>query len=248
MSTWNDVETKQGKDYSVEVPPPGAIPARICALLDVGSHDCRSQKGEVYPRRFIIIGYELDEKTEDGGNFFAARAYTLSLDTKANFYAIVKAVHGELKLGQQFSPDMLAGKPCQLQISHETKERRGKMRTYANIDAVLAIGRGQTVPPGGCVVWRINDYGRVLMPDVSFLPPLWHEDTGKMLTAPEWAALAHEVRGTFQNPGQAPAADARMPANGAVVQPARDVTPAPRPVVRAASAPEVYGDDSDIPF
>ena len=255
-----DVETKQGGNFNSEVPSEDAIPSRICALIDVGTHDFRNLKGEVYQRHILMIGYELDEKDSTGKNFFMVEKYTLSLDMKANLYGLVKEIHGELTMGVKFNPGMLAAKPCQVSVKHDRKVKNNKERIYANIGNVMKIGRGQTYPQGGCVVWRVADWGRVPLPDLSYLPSMWHEDSGKMLTIPEWVAISHEVTGANKSPSTA--ADSRL-ASG-VSQPARDVTPASPPQTQPASPatsrqavapaqtpadvePVVEG-DSEIPF
>lgn len=188
--TW-DIEAKQGGEFKdFEVPPDGAIPARICALIDIGYHDARNMKGEVYQRRCLVMGFELGEVDSKGNPFFMSKLYTLSLDLKAGLYAVVKQVHGELKLGDKFNPDFLANKPCLLQISHDVKVKKGKERTYANIESVGRPPRGTITPPGSCIVWRVSEQTTKPLPDVSHLPPLWNEVVGKMLTVPEWAGLA----------------------------------------------------------
>ena len=198
-----DVEVKTTGDFEpFEVPPDGAIPARICAMIDVGTHDARKMDGSTYERHYVILGFELAETDSKGKPFFMAKPYTLSLSTKSSLFEMVKALNGEPKLGEKLNPAWLANKPCLLQISHETKTKKGKDRTYANIDSVGKPPKGTPTPPGSCIVWRIKS-GQPL-PDVSHLPPIWHEDTGKMLKVNEWAACCHELTAAM-------AGDVRMP-------------------------------------
>lgn len=191
--TW-DVPVKQGGEFKdFEVPPAGAIPARICAMVDVGTHEARTMKGEVYDRKTLILGFELGERDTQGKPFFMSKHYTLSLDLKSNLFAVAKALNGEPKIGDKLQPGWFANKPCLLQISHETKNKKGKERTYANIDSVGQPPRGFQTPPGSCVIWRVQDIGRTPMPDLSYLPPLWHESTGKVMTISEWIACSREM-------------------------------------------------------
>ena len=202
---WGDVETKQGGEFKdFEVPPRGAIPARICAMIDVGTHEARTMKGEVYDRKTLILGFELTKKNKEGKPFFMTKHYTLSLDLKSNLFSIVKALNGEPKIGDKLNPAWIANKPCLLQISHEVKTKKGKERTYANIDSVGEPPEGVITPPGSCAVWRVQDAGRVSLPDLSFLPPLWHESTGKVLTVSEWAANSREMHAMSKTVMQVP--------------------------------------------
>jgi hypothetical protein len=143
----------------------------------------------------LFLGYELGEQDSKGENFFMTQILTLSLDLRSTLFAIVKQLHGELKLGDKFSPAMLAGKPCLLQISHETKINRNNERTYANIESVGRVPKGTITPSGSCAIWRIGDRAKTPLPDLSVLPPVWHEATGKMLTIREWVEQSHECQG-----------------------------------------------------
>jgi hypothetical protein len=209
MSTW-DVEIKEGKEFEArEVPPDGAIPARVCAMIDVGTHDARNMKGEVYERRTLILGYELGELDSSGKPFHMAQMINLSMDVRSNLYAIVKALHGEPKLGDKLDPAWLDAKPCLLQISHDVKVKKGKERTYANIDSVGKPPRGTICPPGTCVVWRVADLASRPLPDVSQLPAVWHDGLSKMLTVAEWVANSKEVYKSGQIVMQTPAGSTR---------------------------------------
>lgn len=205
--TW-DVERKEGKDFtSMEVPPDGAIPARICAMIDIGTHDARDMKGNPYERRCLFLGYELGENDSTGKPFYMSEIVTLSMDTKATLYSYVKSIHGEIAIGEKLKPGWLAGKPCLLQITHDTKVKKGKERTYANIESVGKPPKGTVTPSGGCVVWRIQDWATTPLPNLDHLPPKWNETLGKMLTVAEWVTHAKEL--TANEPTQA--ADLRMP-------------------------------------
>lgn len=189
-----DTEVSEGSSFEPrEVPPDGAIPARVCAIVGVGTHDARSMKGDVYQRKVLMLGFELGELDSKGRPFHMTKLVTLSLNTQATLYTIVKSLHGDLSEGDRFNPGMLANKPCLLQISHDRKEKKGKERVYANIDSVGRPPRGLVTPPGDCVVWRISDHGLVPFPDLGHLPPVWNEVVGKMWTVHEWAAGSAEL-------------------------------------------------------
>lgn len=228
-----DVEVKQGGDFKeFEVPPDGAIPARVCAMIDVGSHEAHDMKGNSYQRKTVILGFELGEFDSKGKPFFMVKHYTLSLGTNSNLYAVVKSLHGEPRLGESLHPDWIANKPCLLQISHQVKTKKGRERTYANIDSVGKPPKGTITPPGSCVVWRVT--GATPLPDFSHLPPLWHEGTGLVLTIAEWVAHSDEVKSRTRGPSDA--ADIRMPSG---TNPTNSRKPA---------APIAQSDVEDIPF
>jgi len=245
-NVWGDVERKEGKDFEpFEIPPDGAIPARICAMVDVGTHDARDLNGGAYERRCLILGFELGEQDSKGNPFFMSKLITLSMHTKAALYGYVKALHGEVAVGDKFQPGWLAGKACLLQISHTTKSKNGKDRTYANLDSVGRPPKGFATPQGGCAVWRAQDWATVPMPDLGFLPPIWNEVTGTMMTVAEWAEASKEVQGTPAEPSTA--GDRRLPAEGTVTgNGGRPLGPAPRS--SRAAAPMTQAEADEVPF
>ncbi len=194
-ATWDDVEVKNEATGSGdwENPPEGAIPARVCALIDVGHHDATSQDGSQYQRRTVVLCYELAEKKKTGEPFIVGRTYTLSLAQNSSLYKIVKALAGEKKIGEAFDPSWVVGKFCLVQITHSTKTKKGKERTYANIDSIMAMPRGMRGPAGGCIVWSLRERKTVPLPDCSHLPSLYHESSGQMKRIYEWVNLSAEV-------------------------------------------------------
>jgi hypothetical protein len=228
MARW-DVTTKEYKEFDErETPPEGVIPARVCAFIDIGTHDDRDMKGAIYQRRCLWIGYELAELDSHRTPFYMSQRLTLSMGTSSTLYKYVKALHGDVPLGEALDPDWVANKPCMLQVSHDVKVKKDKKRTYANIEGVMGCPRGVATPQGSCIVWRVQDHRTVPLPNVAHLPPLWCDVVGKMLTVPEWVNRSEEVAGkvTAQKPTPY-AADSRMPSGNSdrVSQPERDVTP-----------------------
>jgi len=202
--SWN-VEVKEPGTGNFETAPEGNWGARVCAIIDVGFHDARDKDGSVYQRRTAVVAFELAAKKSDGTPFIVARTVTLSLSLSSILYGWIKTLSGPKAIGEQFDPGWLAKQGCLVQITHSTKTRNGKERTYANIQAVTALPQGMPYPQGQCIVWTITERDRVPLPNVDHLPSLYHEDTGKMLTVPEWVKAANDHGAPSR------AADSRMP-------------------------------------
>jgi hypothetical protein len=219
-----DVEVKpEGSGGNFEIPQEGNWAARVAALIDVGHHEAHSQDGSAYDRRTAIIAFQLAAKKKDGSPFYIARTLTLSLATNTNLYSIVKSLAGEKKMGEKFDPSWIANKGCLVQVTHTTKSKRGGERTYANIEAVTALPQGMTYPTGNCIVWTVSDRAKTPLPDVSFLPPLYHEASQKMQSVAAWVALSTEAF----NDGNTTSgvSDSRIPArNGPSQKPSAPVT------------------------
>jgi hypothetical protein len=254
MAKWN-VKTTEFKEFEVwELPPEGAIPARICALLDVGTQDTIGMNGEFRQRRTVLLGFELGELDSTGHPFCMLKDYALSLSTSSNLYDIVKALYRQPVIDELFDPDWIAGAPCLLQISHDRKVKKGRERTYANISNIMSVPRGMTTPQGSCIVWTIED--NVPLPRLPSLPPVWHKAIGRYMTVAEWVQAAYE-RGPRDELNEArrarpnQAADVRMPANQTAEvlhsPPATQPAPARVQPLTQAEADEPYTEE-DIPF
>lgn len=238
MAQWKNIKTKEYKVYNkIETPPEGSTLARVCAILDVGTHESWYQN-ERMNRHLLWLGFELAERDSSGSPFYMSLAHTLSLSTNSHLYKIVVALHGSIQVGEAFDTDWLENKPCVLKIVHEVKTKDGKERRYANIASISEPLRSSLAecPRGSCVIWRVSD--RTSCPNVACLPPLWHAESGQMLGPDEWADLSEECQGPRRVSQEEidrlketretrKASDSRMPAgnSGRVSQPERDVTP-----------------------
>src|SRR5271166_93500 len=88
------VSTSDGNFEAYEVPEAGAHAARICALVDIGTHEVSGYQGAASEsKNLVVLGFELAEKNSKGQSFFMSKLYTLSMHVKANFYAMVRTLH-----------------------------------------------------------------------------------------------------------------------------------------------------------
>jgi hypothetical protein len=156
----------------------------------------------------------------------------LSLALNTVLYSVVKNLSGAKAIGERFDPAWIAGKGCLVQITHSVKQKLGGERTYANIEAITTLPQGLNHPPGSCVVWTIAERAQTPLPDVSFVPPLYHEGSSGMRTVSEWVNLSSEVH-QAGNPVSG-IADSRMAAS------------TPAPASPSAVAPATQGEE--IPF
>ena len=93
-------------------------------------------------RQMVRLVWEIDEQMEDGKRFVVSQLYTPSLHKKAKLRHHLEAWRGrefneEERRG--FELENIIGKPCQLQVVHNTKPDGD---TYANVAAVMAMGKG----------------------------------------------------------------------------------------------------------
>lgn len=216
-SPWGVEVKPQSGGGDWEVCPEGNWGARLAAMIDVGHHEAHGNDGSPYQRRTLILCWELAAKKKDRTSFFIARTMTMSLAQNTVLYGIVKSLSGEKKLGECFDPAWIAGKGCLVQVTHSTKQKGNGTRTYANIEAVTALPQGMPFPAGDCVVWSI--FERKALPDLSWVPPLYHEPSAAVKTVREWVSLSAEA-----NQGSAPytqAGDSRMPSSSSMSNPSR---------------------------
>jgi hypothetical protein len=117
----------------------------------IGLYDLGTQSGGQYgPKPKILIQWELiDEPMDDGRPFVVSQRYTLSLSEKSLLRPMLESWRGraftveELKAFDLFT---VLGKPCQVQVIHETSKTTGK--TYDNVVAVMPLGKGtQPIKP-----------------------------------------------------------------------------------------------------
>ncbi|MGA9164371.1 MAG: hypothetical protein WBZ31_07915 [Thiobacillus sp.] len=166
-----------------ELPPAGAVAARCCRLIDLGSQESTFE-GKTSMKRKILLSWELAELRTDGSPFTISRRFGLSLHENSALRAFLQAWRG-----RPFTDDELAGfdlrklinAPCLLNIAHT--QRNGK--DYANILSVSPLPKGMTAPElaAPAVLFDVDD------PDAPDTLEGLSEGLQATITAsPEWKA------------------------------------------------------------
>ena len=173
--------------------PAGTHLARCVRLIDVGTH-----YNEKFGKRQskIQITFELPDEmidTERGPEpHLVSGWYTASLHEKSNLRAVLEAWRGRAfteKELQGFNLASVLDKPCQLAVVHKVNGDK----TYANIGAVMAMGKGQKCPA------RVNELLNFDLddPDEAVLAKLSDRMREKIEDSDEWQArLVDAASGT----------------------------------------------------
>ncbi len=220
--------------------PPGSYPARLCALVDLGTQTS-TWEGEQKTAHKVLLTFEIcdpETRRDDGSAHTISRRFTASLHSKSALRKLLEAWRGrpftpaELK---QFDLKVLIGMPCMVSVIHETKADK----TFANLASVMKLPRG---------------FGPGLDTE-----PLIHFD----LSAPDWTVFAglssrlqEQISASPEFARLTPPASVTLPASPAPAAPvhtpalARPTAPAPKPPTPAAADTGSGFDDldSDIPF
>ncbi len=221
--------------------PPGSYPARLCALIDLGSQSS-VWEGEQKTSYKVLLTFEIcdpETRREDGSAHTISRRFTASLHPKSALRKLLEAWRGapftpdELK---QFDLKVLVGMPCMVSVLHESKADR----IYANLSSVMKLPRG--FGPGMNTEPLIHF--DLAAPDWTIFAGLSSRLQEQIAASPEFAALT-PPRSVSLTPRPAPAAPAPArpaPAPAAAARPA----PARQPAPAAGSG---FDDmDDDIPF
>jgi hypothetical protein len=183
-----------------ELPPAGAVAARCCRLLDLGSQESTFE-GKTSMKRKILLTWELAELRTDGTPFQISRRFGLSLHENSTMRAFLQAWRGRAFTPEELSAfDLrkLLNAPAMLNIT--TVNRAGK--DYANILSISPLPRGMTAPdltaPAVCF-----DIDSADAPDV--LETLSDNLAATITASPEWKARIKASRerepGSDDEPG-----------------------------------------------
>lgn len=166
-----------------ELPPAGAVAARCCRLLDLGSQESTFE-GKTSMKRKILLTWELAELRTDGTPFQISRRFGLSLHENSTMRAFLQAWRGRAFTPEELSAfDLrkLLNAPAMLNIT--TVNRAGK--DYANILSISPLPRGMTAPdlaaPAVCFDIDAED-----APDI--LETLSDNLAATITASPEWKA------------------------------------------------------------
>lgn len=176
MSIWSQTATSRGEDKGdYELPPEGNQPARIVALVDLGTHR-REYQGKVDWKRKVAIVWEL---VDVESRPLMIKDFTLSLHENALLRAWVDSWRGKsLKDGEGFELTDLLGTAGMADVEHATSKSN---KTFARLKGVSPLPRlkGKPVeveePENEPVAWSIDDD----KPLPSWLPYLYGRELVK---------------------------------------------------------------------
>lgn len=132
-------------------PPPAGTHVAVCyRVIDLGTQESEFQ-GTKKRQRKVMVSWELPnelmpEGEHAGEPFTQHQRYTLSSNEKATMRKHLESWRGKVFTDAEleaFDMKNMIGKPCFLNLVHETKQ--GK--TYCNIAAIMALPKGTAVPP-----------------------------------------------------------------------------------------------------
>lgn len=177
-----------GGDF--ERPEPGNQPARLVALVDLGTVNKPGFKGKPdYNAHEIYLVWELVTQQLSGStnNHVIGRAYTASLGDKANLRKLIEKWFGKaIPDGQEFDLACLLGQPCLLDV---TTSKDGK---WPQLDPLCAskVPKGMPCPEAKRkpVMWEIAEHDQ-LPEHLDWLPFLYGESPcDRIARSDEWKA------------------------------------------------------------
>ncbi len=130
-----------GKEFT---PAPEGLHSAVCVdVVDLGMMDNKFNPEK--PQHKIRVVWQIEETDPENQDkrFIVSKMYTLSLHEKAQLRKDLEGWRA-----RKFSPDelkgfdveKLLGAPGQVQVIHNVSEANGK--TYANVQAIVPLGRG----------------------------------------------------------------------------------------------------------
>ena len=151
--------------------PEGVYPALVCGVYDVGTH--HSDKWGKDQRK-VVLSFEIPgeriEIERDGELLNLPRVvsttYTMSMNAKASLRRDVHALEGHALTDTEagaYDLFNLAGRACQLQITHTVKDQR----TFANVSAIMALPKGMPEPVGEMepIIFTVADCDPNVLPE-----------------------------------------------------------------------------------
>ena len=126
-------------------PAPEGLHQAVCVdVVDLGLEETKWGKKEKVRIAWQTEATYSDENTQKEKRFVVVSKYTLSLNEKATLRHHLEAWRGKKFTKEElrgFDLEVLIGANCQLQIIHNIADDG---RTYANIQAVVPLGKGMT--------------------------------------------------------------------------------------------------------
>ena len=140
MSSKTTVREPQGKDFPTA--PEGLHQAVCVDVWDIWTEKRPEQYGGGLVDKTRVV-WQLDSATEDGQRYEVMQTYTASLHEKAKLRQHLEAWRGKRFTEDElkgFELEHVIGANCQVQVVRNLG-KNGK--TYANVQAVVPLGKGQ---------------------------------------------------------------------------------------------------------
>lgn len=178
------VKTGGGADGDWEIPDADTHPARLVAVIDLGTHT-RSFQGTFKDTREVAFVWELvAAQKKDKTNHIVAQRYTLSLHEKSNLVQMLGKWRRK-PLGPADSMEEVIssalGQPWSVDIVHTEKTKDGKVKTYASIGDVGPMAKGVKVPPAfqDAFLWFIGCDDPI--PEHDWLPRIYGQSIPQLI-------------------------------------------------------------------
>ena len=132
-----------GKEFT---PAPEGLHSAVCVdVVDLGVQPNKFNPEKPQHKVRIVWQIEETDPSNQDKRFIVSQMYTLSLHEKASLRKDLegwRARRFEASELKGFDLEKLLGVPCQVQIIHNVSETNGK--TYANVQAIVPLGKGMT--------------------------------------------------------------------------------------------------------
>jgi len=141
--------TKAEKTYTLA--PAGNHIARVCQVIQIGTLEETTPKGELKKRQKVRIAFELPTEVHvfnpDKGEepFMIGQKYTLSFFGSSNLRKLVEGIVGVMtdEEAEDYDVSALLGKTCMLNVGHKTS---AKGNTYAVIQGTAPLPKSIVAP------------------------------------------------------------------------------------------------------
>jgi hypothetical protein len=125
--------------------PEGQHAIRCCDVRDLGMVESSFQ-GKTKALHKILLTFVTDEEMDDGRPFLLFGRYTASLHEKSTLRKVLQSWLGRgltpEELADGYDVERLVGQPAFCTVLHN----ESKGNTYANIETIMALPKGQEAP------------------------------------------------------------------------------------------------------
>lgn len=160
-------------------PAPEGTHAAVCTrLIDLGT-----QETQFGPKRRVQVGWEIDERREDGQRFMAFAHYTLSMHEKAALRKMLEQWRGRsFDDDEEFFIGSVLGKGCLITLV--------KNGDYTNVSAVASLMKNMVPlqPEGPTILIDLDEL------DLGELDKLGDRQREKIEATPEYRAAVGKGR------------------------------------------------------